>query len=59
MATKREKQYRKARNIARNNMQKIAGLQPDISKKNSHIIIKAFNRFQRSRKDSPQASKKV
>ena len=46
MATKREKQYRKARNIARNNMQKVSGLQPNITAKNSHIIIKAFNRFQ-------------
>lgn len=49
MSTKREKQYRKARNIARNNMQKMAGMQPNITAKNSHIIIRAFNRFQKSK----------
>ena len=49
MATKREKRLKKAHNIARNNMQKIHGLQPNITAKNSHIIIKAFNRFQADR----------
>ncbi len=49
MATKREKLYRKARNIARNNMQKVDGLAPLITAKNAHVIIGAFNRFQATR----------
>lgn len=50
MATKRQKRLRKARNIARNNMQKVSGLQPNITAKNAHLIPKAFNAFQASRK---------
>lgn len=49
MKTARRKRYEKARNIARNNMEKLQGLRPYITAKNSHIITGAFKRFQRTR----------
>lgn len=49
MATARRKLYEKARNIVRNNIDKTSRLAPKFGAKSAHLVIKAYNLFQKSR----------
>lgn len=49
MANARRKLYEKARNIVRNNIDKTSRLTPNFGAKNAHLVIKAYDLFQKSR----------